>query len=159
MSCKGVAKYEKYKYRTDRVLKDVLWHVLAIKRCTNEKTTRTRRGTRTRARKLAKKQRAEKQRKLRKGPAEIAEPAEISESAETDFMHAISHIQHQVLQEIGRYEYEAEPEDQEARTNFDQNIENDVNKYKISIEGKIRNPLSTPFFRAKLFFKMICIIL
>jgi len=32
----------KYQFRTSRVLKDVLWHVLAVKRCTVEKPTKNR---------------------------------------------------------------------------------------------------------------------
>ena len=26
-------KINKYKYRTDRVLKDILWHIIGVKRC------------------------------------------------------------------------------------------------------------------------------
>ena len=120
--CKGKSKFDKYKFRTDRVLKDVLWHVLAIKRCTNETSARRRRGVRTKARKTSK-----------KGMKQPTTPME-----DVGMISDIGTLQNQVLNSIEGYGHIADNiTEKDAKILFNEKVTTDLKKHQLNIEGKI----------------------
>merc|ERR1712130_822002 len=162
IGCKGEGKMSKYQFRTSRVLKDVLWHVLAVKRCTVEKPTKNRsrrspeakqeeRKARIFARKFARYKKLGLTKKMADLVAQndattttttttstttastTSTKAETTTFSDEELVKSIGEIQYKLLTSLEEYDHIGE--EKIGRAKFNKKVTADVDNYKISIEA------------------------